>query len=104
MNLSLSQLSMAVDNSDVTFILHETCRTCMNINQSQNQLIPIFDNELEPINLTPAMILNEFLFLKLKVKYCVSVIYTFNNLYNYLTCHISYPKMMDFRNKYAMNV
>lgn len=72
---------MAVDNADVTFILHQkydlrtTCRTClMNINQSQNQLIPIFDSEMETNNVTPEIILNECLFLKLKVNYTVVVI------------------------------
>lgn len=68
-NSNLCPLIMAVGNSDVTFVLHETCRTCLsNINQNQSQLIPIFDYETETSNVTPEMILKEFSFLKLKVK------------------------------------
>ncbi|XP_037050057.1 zinc finger protein 260-like isoform X1 [Bradysia coprophila] len=56
---------MAVDNSETTFILHETCRLCLlNIDQLHGmQSIPIFTDRDD----TPEAILNEFNFLKLKL-------------------------------------
>lgn len=58
---------MAVGNSEVTFILHQTCRTCLiNINENEMEPIPIFT---ETSNATaPDIILNAFSFLKLKVE------------------------------------
>lgn len=55
---------MAVGGTDVTFVLHETCRLCL-LNISGIDAIPIFLSTSDADH--PEIILNEFDFLKLKV-------------------------------------